>query len=142
MGNIFKKILRFLFSPDPAVIRLNQAQARTREALRRAQARSRAQYYKFLRDVRSFEDEARVWEQLRKNEIEKQKTIANNWEPTESRLPASTCSTRYCEVCGKPFSEPSKELQGELRELFKAVKTCAKCCQQKLQEAYEKTMVD
>lgn len=57
-------------------------------------------------------------------------------------LPASDCSTRYCEVCREPFSELSKELQGELRELFEAVKTCAKCCQQKLKEAYERTMVD
>lgn len=57
-------------------------------------------------------------------------------------FPASDCSTRYCEVCREPFSELSEELQGELRELFEAVKTCAKCCQQKLKEAYERTMVD
>lgn len=61
--------------------------------------------------------------------------------PAERRMPASDCSTRCCEVCRESF-ELSEELQGELRELFESVKTCAKCCQRKLQEAYERTMVD
>jgi len=70
------------------------------------------------------------------------KIDANVKDQASEGLPASACSTRCCEVCREPFSELSEELQGELRELFESVKTCAKCCQQKLQEAYERTMVD